>query len=112
MAKIDWQRTKYNRYQPADYSDQNKYDTVVVSERLCKQEQLWPIKGKYHGTHIYKLPLDYLSWVGMNFNIDSTGYKIALLELQRRAIVERKSTHKVSRPDSNTAEKGLVIQHS
>jgi uncharacterized protein (DUF3820 family) len=72
---------------------------VAVSERLSRQEQLWPISGKYHGTNIYKLPLEYLGWVGMNFNNNSTGYKIALLELQRRAIVERKSTQKVGRPD-------------
>ena len=98
MAKLDWQKVKHT-YQPDDFSESNKWDTKTVCERLARQAELWPISGKYHGTQIHKLPIEYLGWVGMKFDTNSTGYKIALLELQRRAIVERKSTHKVGRPD-------------
>ena len=90
MAKLNWQKAKHYSYKPEDYSDKNKYDIVAVSERLSRQAQLWPCSGKYLGTEITKLPLQYLGWVGMKFDINSTGYKIALLEIQRRAIVERK----------------------
>ena len=95
MAKLNWQKTKYDRYTPADFSVTNKWDTKTVSERLSRQAELWPIKGKYHGTLLRHLPLHYLQWVGMNFNTNSKAFKIVVEELERRT----ESTHKVSGPD-------------
>ena len=94
MAKLDWQKVKHS-YQPEDFSNSNKWDTKIVSDRLTRQAELWPIKGKYQGTLIKHLPLHYLKWVGMNFNTSSKGFKLAVEELERRI----KSTHKVGRPD-------------
>ena len=85
MAKINWQNTKH-RHAPQDYSDSktNQYDVAAVAERLSAQAELWPCKGKYQGTKLSHLPLDYLQWVGMNFDANSTGYCAAVSELERR----------------------------
>lgn len=81
MAKLDWQRTKH-RHQPEDYSDQNNYDTEQVIASW--QNTSWPIKGKHHGTKLKDLPLHYLTWVGMNFDTNSKGYKLVVQELECR----------------------------
>lgn len=94
MAKLNWQNIKYKpQYDHLyDHSSDNNYDynKVVTSW----QNTSWPIKGKYHGTKLKELPLDYLQWVGLNFNTNSKGFKLALQELECRS-----STHKVSGPD-------------
>lgn len=83
MAKINWQRIKY-RHQPIDYSydciNQYDYENVVDSW----QNTSWPIKGKYYGTKLKELPIEYLKWVGMNFDINSKGYKLVVQELECR----------------------------
>ncbi len=84
MAKLDWQNIK-NRPQHAyhyDYSNDNKYDFSKV--RQTWQNTTWPIKGKYYGTKLKDLPIDYLQWVGMNFDTNSKGYKLVVQELECR----------------------------
>jgi uncharacterized protein (DUF3820 family) len=81
MAKIDWQRVKH-QHKPHDYSSENNYDTAKVMQTW--QNTSWPISGKYKGTKLKDLPLDYLKWVGLNFDPNSKGYKLVVQELECR----------------------------
>lgn len=82
MAKLNWQSIKDRPQYHIDYSDVNRYDTAKVVSSW--QNTPWPIKGKYHGTKLKDLPLNYLEWVGMNFNTNSKGYKLVVQELECR----------------------------
>ena len=84
MANIDWRKIKEQPQYYIDYSDVNNYDTKAVVKSW--QNTSWPIKGKYHGTKLKQLPLSYLQWVGLNFDTNSRGYKLALQELECRII--------------------------
>lgn len=83
MAHLNWEKTK-SRYEPVDYSNQNQYDVKLVAEKLSRRAELWPISGKYKGTKLKDLPLSYLEWVGMNFDTNSKGFKLAVQELECR----------------------------
>ena len=82
MAKLDWQKIKYRPQYSVDYSAENTYSTADVVSSW--QTSLWPCKGKYHGTKMKNLPLHYLEWVGMNFDVNSKGYKLVVQELECR----------------------------
>jgi hypothetical protein len=86
MAKINWQKDKERRtrYESIDYRDQYTNQYSIQDVRNTWQNSLWPIKGKYYGTRLRDLPLHYLKWVGMNFDIDSKGYKLVVQELECR----------------------------
>jgi len=96
MAKLDWTKAKKVN-NTIDWSEhkKNQYSVKDVALKLSRRAETWPCSGKHHGTPIQQLPLDYLGWVGMNFDTASVGYKIALTELQRRAIVDRKKAGKL-----------------
>lgn len=83
MAKLNWQRIKH-RHQPHDHSvdHTNQYDTAKVITSW--QNTSWPISGKHKGTKLKDLPLSYLEWVGMNFDTNSKGFKLAVQELECR----------------------------
>lgn len=83
MAHLNWDKTKH-RHQPRDYSNDhtNQYDVKKVMQTW--QNTSWPISGKYKGTKLKDLPLDYLKWVGLNFDPNSKGYKLVVQELECR----------------------------
>ena len=86
MAKLDWQKDKDKRVKSKsiDYRDYHENQYSIQDVKSTWQNTLWPIKGKYYGTKLKDLPLHYLKWVGMNFDIDSKGYKLVVQELECR----------------------------
>jgi uncharacterized protein (DUF3820 family) len=84
QSKLDWQKTD-SLGRVLTHQRYNK-DCAVRTKQVIEswQNTSWPIKGKYHGTKLKNLPLDYLQWVGLNFNTNSKGFKLALQELECR----------------------------
>jgi hypothetical protein len=80
MAKIDWSKHKANK-------DKGEYlQNLPVGGgqyRFYKDNNLWTLKGKYQGSHIHKLPLNYLDWIVNNFK-DCEAKQQAIDELYRR----------------------------
>ena len=84
QSKLDWQKfdslgrvLTHQRYNQ-DCSERTKQ--VIESW----QNTSLPISGKYKGTKLKDLPLHYLEWVGMNFDKNSKGFKLAVQELECR----------------------------
>ena len=84
QAQLDWQKTDslgrvltHPRY---------RKDSVKSTKQVIEswQNTPWPISGKYKNTKLKNLPLQYLEWVGMNFDTNSEGYKLAIQELECR----------------------------
>ena len=84
MAKLDWQKIKNKPQHIVDYTTVNNYDTAKVVASWHNTS--WPIHGKYKNTKLKDLPLSYLHWVGLNFDTNSKGFKLALQELELRTI--------------------------
>ena len=77
MARLKWQTI--NR--------QNKQNSVSIKATIShplnfESSKLWSLRGKYHGTHLNKLPTDYLFWV--IDNIKGIHKEIAEGEIYRR----------------------------
>ena len=78
MAKLNWQRVSIQ-------SKQQTYKETASSTNYINYDdnQLWSLSGKYYGTHLSKLPVNYLGWIVDN----STSIKhkdIAEAEMRRR----------------------------
>lgn len=85
MAQLVWQNFKYKQnrhFRDYSFDRTNQYDLNKVVDFW--QNSSWPIKGKYYGKKLKDLPLDYLEWVGMNFDTNSKGFKLAMQELECR----------------------------
>lgn len=92
MSKLDWEKAKkVNNWIDHSQGPRNQYDAKDVALKLSSKAGTWPGRDKYHGTPIQQIPLQHLGLVCMAVKVDSPEYKIALLEIQRRAIVERKN---------------------
>ena len=98
MAKLNWQKVHIQKSNTdhifVDYSKQNTNQYKVDDVIAIWQNTSWPINGKYKNKPLKQLPIEYLEWVGMNFSINSKGYKLAVQELECRAY----TAHKVSGP--------------
>jgi len=46
---------------------------------------IWRCSGKHKGKQMRELPLSYLKWIGLNYDMNSIGFKLAVQELERRA---------------------------
>lgn len=94
MAKLDWEKAKkVDNWIDHSKNQRNQYSARDVALKLSRKANTWPGSDKYHGTPIQQLPLEHLGWAGMTLDTNSIEYKIALLELQRRAIVARRQTY-------------------
>ena len=80
MAKIDWSKHKIKK----EKGEAFKALPVGGSPyRFYKDNNIWTLPGKYQGTHIHKLPLNYLTWLIDNFK-DGEAKQQAIDELYRR----------------------------
>jgi len=58
MAKLNWQKlNQQSRYQSS------KEKGLTPSYFSFEDNNLWTIPGKYYGTHLHKLPNNYLFWI-------------------------------------------------
>ena len=77
MAKLNWQKlNQQSRQQSFNEKAQTPYPLSF------KNNNLWAVKGKYYGTHLSKLPNNYLFWITENFT--GTHKEIAESEIYRR----------------------------
>jgi hypothetical protein len=80
MAKINWSKHKQLKIK----GDAYKELPIGGSQYgFYKENNLWTLSGKHQGTHIHKLPLNYLNWVIDNIN-SGTYKQQAIDELYRR----------------------------
>jgi hypothetical protein len=78
MSKLNWQKLNYQSKQQAF---REKSETPAPFN--YDDNSLWSLPGKHYGTHLTKLPLNYLLWILDNST--SGKYKgIAESELYRR----------------------------
>lgn len=90
MAKLNWQRVVKQKHNTDHIVFERKInqagrDWNKLSSTLYEYSDCWPCKGKYLGVPMSKLSLNYLQWVGMNFDTKSRGYHLAVAELTRRS---------------------------
>lgn len=72
-------------YIPPQAKKKHQAETQRIIQGWNTGTNIWQIRGKYQGTEMRNLPLHYLKWIGLNFDTDSTAYKVAVQELERRA---------------------------
>ena len=95
MAKLNWQSLA---------KKQSWQQLEAEQLRQAKATEFTWMVGKHKGQHVKNLPLQYLCWASEN--LTDVHRAKAELELIRRY----NTTHKVGRPDSNTAvEKPIEI---
>lgn len=92
MAKINWSKHKQLKQKGLVYKE---LPAGGSQYGFYKENNLWTLSGKHHGTHIHKLPLHYLNWVVDNLNSGSHRQQ-AIDELYRRH--NELLTHKVGGP--------------
>ena len=80
MAKIDWSKHTTLKLKG---EARKELPAGGYQNQFYKDSNLWTLKGKYYGTHIHKLPLNYLSWLIDNFTTGSHRQQ-AIDELYRR----------------------------
>jgi hypothetical protein len=62
MAKLNWQ--KLNRQSHYQSIREKTFEQLPYGgSNFLKDNNIWQLKGKYLGTHIHKLPLQYLNWI-------------------------------------------------
>ena len=93
MAKLNWNR-HIPKYTAPDYSDKNTYNARDVSQKLTANSQVWTLDDAWYGLSLHNVPLARLQYAGINCDVDSAQYKLAVLELQRRVIVQRRKQGK------------------
>ena len=60
MSKLNYQKlNQQSRQQTFNDQAPSGYSTAA----FFKDNNIWHLKGKYFGTHISKLPLDYICWI-------------------------------------------------
>ena len=80
MSKLNW--SKLQR-QSKEQSFRNNTESSYATSTFYKDNNIWHLRGKHFGTHIHKLPLEYLGWIIDN-NLGSQYKEIAESELYRR----------------------------
>lgn len=94
--KINWDKHDYklsdherrrmrDDYIPPQARSKHREKNTQIVEQWQTGTNTWKIKGKHQGKKMRELPLHYLKWVGLNFDVHSLGYKLAVQELERRA---------------------------
>jgi hypothetical protein len=82
MAKLNWQ--KLNRDSHFQSIREKTFEQLPYGGyKFFQYNKIWHLRGKYHGTHIHKLPLGYLNWIIDNHN-QGEYRQIAEDELYRR----------------------------
>jgi len=70
--------------QTRNWDNHRFFDNKFKAPKNIAYKDIWCLKGKYYGSHIHNLPLNYLNWIIDNFTEDSTFRLQALGELKRR----------------------------
>jgi len=114
MAKrLNWNKNRQDKALAdsirGSWQDQ-KYDSIVESEFVkLLEKDIWPIKGKYKGTPIKKLPSGYLNWIIKNFNtgvitnvcheelIRRTGSPVAKTKADKQSLLKARAKIKALR---------------
>jgi hypothetical protein len=99
MARLNYQRLA--QQQRLDNSNRVSNRNSYAYETEQRNRHIW-LLGKYKGKKMTDLPLDYLIWASENLGEDNYHKVKADVELIRR---HNSLTHKVGRPDNNTAVK-------
>ena len=76
MTILNWNKHRFNKVDTSTLVGGSDY-------KFFKDNNLWTLKGKHYGTHIHKLPMQYLFWI--TENITGSHKQQATDELYRRA---------------------------
>lgn len=82
MAKLNWQKLNRESHHQS-IRDKNFAESAYGGTSFFKDNSIWHLKGKYYGTHLHKLPLDYLGWIIDNHQ-QGEYRQLAEAELYRR----------------------------
>jgi len=62
MARLNWQKLNRQSHHQT-IREKTREQQPYLGDNFFKDNMIWHLRGKYYGTHVHKLPLDYLCWI-------------------------------------------------